>query len=246
MATLFGQEVSGGGEGKHASPSIVDDFMYSSNVASSHVYIRMAFLRKVYGILSAQILLTTLVSIIFMSFEPVANFVKESQWLLMASVFTSFGLLIALMVKKKDVPANYILLGCFTLIESVMVGVVVTFYTVPSVIQAFALTCAVTLALTFYTFQSKRDMSSWGAGLFSCLWILIIAGFMQIFLQSEIVDLAIAVGGAALFSVFIIFDTHMIMHRVSPEDYIEAAIDLYLDILNLFLYILRILGERKN
>jgi FtsH-binding integral membrane protein len=150
------------------------------------------------------------------------------------------------MVKKKDVPANYILLGLFTFVESIMVGVITTFYTVPSVLQAFAMTCAVTVALTLYTFQSKRDFSSWGAGLFSCLWILIIAGFMQMFFASEAMNLAIGVGGAILFSLFIIFDTHMIMHRVSPEEYIIAAIDLYLDILNLFLHILRIMGERKN
>lgn len=242
MSTLFGEDSAKSGK----QPGIVDDFMYGSNVAGSHMYIRLGFLRKVYGILSAQLLLTTLVSIVFMTFEPVADFVKSSQWLLMFTVFSSFGLLIALMFKSKEVPTNYILLTLFTLVEAVMVGVVVTFYTVASVIQAFALTCAVTVALTIYTFQTKRDYTHWGAALFSFLWVIILAGFMQIFLQSEMVDLAIAVGGAVLFSLFIIFDTQMIMHKVSPEEYIHASINLYLDILNLFMYILRIVGERKN
>jgi len=58
-------------------------------------------------------------------------------------------------------------------------------------------------------------------------------------------DLGIAIAGAVLFSLFIIYDTHMVMHKVSAEEYIHASINLYLDIINLFLHILRILGDRK-
>ena len=60
------------------------------------------------------------------------------------------------------------------------------------------------------------------------------------------VDKAIAIGGAILFCLFIVFDTHMLMHKLSPEEYIVATINLYLDIINLFLHILRALGDRKN
>jgi len=164
----------------------------------------------------------------------------------MVAVFGSFGLIMALSVKSRETPTNYILLALFTLCESILVGTIVTMYEVSVVIEAFVLTAAVTVALTVYTFQSKKDFSSWGAGLFSVLWVLIIAGFMQMFLQSELLDMAMAVGGAVLFSLFIIFDTHMIMHKVSPEEYIHASVSLYLDIINLFLHILRILGEAKR
>ena len=68
----------------------------------------------------------------------------------------------------------------------------------------------------------------------------------QLFIQGELLDRGIAAAGAILFSMFIIFDTHMIMHKVSPEEYIHASVNLYLDIINLFLHILRLLGERKN
>ena len=60
------------------------------------------------------------------------------------------------------------------------------------------------------------------------------------------IDKAIAIGGAIIFSLFIVFDTHMLMHKLSPEEYIVATINLYLDIINLFLHLLRLLGERKN
>ncbi|XP_060064655.1 protein lifeguard 4-like [Ylistrum balloti] len=231
---------------KDGKQSIVDDFMYGSNVATSHVYIRMGFLRKVYGILTAQILVTTVVAALFMLSEGLEKFVQTNQWMLLVAFIGTIGVLMALMVKRQETPTNYILLGIFTLFEAYTVGVVVTFYQVHSVIEAFVLTLAVTTALTAYTFQSKRDFSSWGAGLFAALWILILAGLLQILFPTVMMDKAIAVGGALVFSLFIIFDTHMMMHKLSAEEYIVAAVNLYLDILNLFLYLLRLFGERKN
>lgn len=241
-ATFMGKERPEGEE----APSIMDDFMYGSNVASSHVYIRMGFLRKVYGILTAQLLLTTLTGALFLAHEPTRNYVQANQWPFLVSAVASFGLLFALMFKSKEVPTNYILLGLFTLCEAVVVGTAVTFYDVAIVLQAFALTFIVTVALTVYTLQSKRDFSSWGAALFASLWIMIWALVFQMFFQSPIIEMALSVGGALLFSLFIIYDTHMIMHKVSPEEYIHAAINLYLDIINLFLHILRIMAEARR
>ncbi len=68
---------------------------------------------------------------------------------------------------------------------------------------------------------------------------------LQIIIPVPAMHLALSVAGAALFCVFIVIDTHLIMAKLSPEEYILGAINLYMDILNLFLYILRILGERK-
>ncbi|KAK8757274.1 hypothetical protein V5799_000024 [Amblyomma americanum] len=69
---------------------------------------------------------------------------------------------------------------------------------------------------------------------------------LQFFLTSSHLEFVLSLGGAVLFSFFIIFDTHMLMHRVSPEEYILATIELYLDIINLFLHILRIIGEARR
>ena len=77
------------------------------------------------------------------------------------------------------------------------------------------------------------------------LLVLMCGGFLQIFLGNEMTDTALAVGGAFLFSMFIIVDTQMIMTRLSAEEYILATIQLYLDIVNLFIEILKIL-EKVN
>ncbi|KAL8585448.1 hypothetical protein ACOMHN_024609 [Nucella lapillus] len=228
-----------------AGGGIVDDFMYGSNVASAHVYVRLGFLRKVYGILTAQLLVTTLVAAVFVLNEPVQKFVQGNSWMLMLSLIGTFASLMGLMWKRQETPTNYILLAVFTMMEAYAVGVVVTLYEVSSVVEAFVLTLAVTAGLTAYTLQTKRDFTVHYGCLFSLLWILILAGFMQVFFPGELMERGLAVGGAVLFSFFIIVDTQMMLHKLSPEEYMLASINLYLDILNLFLHILRMLGERK-
>ena len=85
-----------------------------------------------------------------------------------------------------------------------------------------------------------------GAGLYAGLCVLIVGGFLQLFIGGSGTEFLISVGGALLFSLFIIYDTQMIMTTLSPEEYILATINLYMDIINLFIYILRILGSRRN
>ena len=70
--------------------------------------------------------------------------------------------------------------------------------------------------------------------------------FFQFFFHSETFELVYAIAGALLFSAFIVFDTHMLMNKLSPEEYILASINLYLDIINLFIEILRILEAMKK
>jgi len=223
-----------------------DDFTYGPTVAQSSLQIRLGFIRKVYGILSAQLGFTTLIGAFFMYNENVKNFVQQSPNFLIFGMLASIGLVIALMVKRKESPINMYLLAAFTFAEAYTVGTVVTFYDQVIVLQAFGLTMATVIALTVYTFQSNRDYSTWAASLFSMLWILILGGLMQMFLQSDIMELALAVVGAILFAGFIVFDTHMMLHKLSPEEYILAAINLYLDIINLFLEILKILNSAKR
>eukprot|EP00057_Strongylocentrotus_purpuratus_P020297 XP_011674771.1 PREDICTED: protein lifeguard 4 [Strongylocentrotus purpuratus] len=197
--------------------SVLDDFHHSTSVMSAHIDIRMNFLRKVFGILSAQLLLTAVVSGIFMYFEGVKSYIQESPGMLMIAFVLSFIFLVALMVKSKEYPINMILLTCFL---------------------------AVAFSLLVFTVQSRKDFSTWGAGLYAGLMILIVGGLLQIFIpHSDMLELVIAIGGAIVFSLFLIYDIHMIMHKLSPEEYIMASINLYLDLINLFLYILRILNS---
>lgn len=76
--------------------------------------------------------------------------------------------------------------------------------------------------------------------------VLILGGILQMFVGGSGLEFIIACGGAFLFSLFIIYDTQLLMQKLSPEEYILATISLYMDIINLFLYILRILAEANR
>nr|CAD7461271.1 unnamed protein product [Timema tahoe] len=128
-----------------------------------------------------------------------------------------------------------------TFVQAYAIGVVLTFYDQVIVLQALVLTLSVVAGLSAFTFQTKRDFSFLGYGLFGGLMLLMVAGIMQLFLGSSVLELVISLAGAFLFAIFIVYDTQMLMKTLSPEEYILATINLYLDIVNLFLYILRAL-----
>ncbi|XP_068017044.1 protein lifeguard 4 [Melanerpes formicivorus] len=228
-------------EERYPRSSIEDDFNYGTNVASSSVHIRMAFLRKVYGILSLQVLLTTVTAAVFLYTPGMQAFLHAWPALLFLSGLGSLAFILALIFFRHKHPVNLYLLFGVTLLEAVTVAFAVSFYDLSIVLQAFILTTAVFLGLTAYTLQSKRDFSRLGGGLFTCLWILILSCFLRMFFFNETVELVFAAAGALLFCGFIIYDTHLLMHRLSPEEYILAAINLYFDFINLFLHLLHLL-----
>ncbi|KND02067.1 uncharacterized protein SPPG_02570 [Spizellomyces punctatus DAOM BR117] len=222
-----------------------DDFKYGVSVANADLAIRLAFVRKVYTILACQLGLTGAVSALFMTNETVKQWVQTNIWAMYLSWLATFGVLFALIVKRRSHPVNLWLLGLFTLLEAYSIGTVVSFFDSVTVLQAVVLTFALFVGLTLFTLQSKYDFSSWGPFLFGTLWVIIIGTFIQIFLPyNSTFNLIIAVATAVLFCAFIVYDTQEIFTKLSPEEYIAAAVELYLDLINLFLAILRILDAR--
>jgi len=138
------------------------------------------------------------------------------------------------------------LLSAFTLCETYTVGVICAIYQEQGygivVLQALILTAAVFSSLTAYVFVTKKDFSFMGAGLFAGLMILIVWSLLQSFFPfGPMGRMVFAMVGALLFVGYILYDTSMVMHNLGPDEYIEGAISLYLDIINLFLYLLEIL-----
>ncbi|KAI7861768.1 inhibitor of apoptosis-promoting Bax1-domain-containing protein [Spinellus fusiger] len=222
-----------------------DDF--KTTVANSSVEVRLQFVRKVYSILTTQVIATVLMSSFYMYNTTAKHWVQSNQWMLFASMIVSFGVLMLLMWKARSTPLNYILLGAFTLLEGHLVGTVVTFYEQKIVLQALIITAGVFFGLTLFTVQSKWDFSGMGPILYAGVWILLLGGLVQLFIPfSKGIELAMAVGGVIIFSGYIIFDTFLIFNRYSPEDYIMASVSLYMDIINLFLRILQILDAMQR
>ncbi len=115
------------------------------------------------------------------------TFIQGSPVLILASMFGSIGLIFALTLHRHEHPLNLYILCGFTLLESLTLASVVTFYDARIVMQAFMLTTAVFLALTTYTLQSKRDFSKLVTGLFAAFWILILLGVLRIKFKIELI-----------------------------------------------------------
>jgi len=108
------------------------------------------------------------------------------------------------------------------------------------------------LALTLFAFQTKIDFTACGGALLCVLVIFVLAGFVAAFFpQTRTVRLVYACIGAVIFSLYIVYDTQIMIggnHKYSldPEEYVFAALNLYLDIVNLFIYILQIIGAARD
>lgn len=220
----------------------------------SDTFVRHAFIRKVYGLLSAQLIVTMAIMAPFVFSDEAKNFARTSPGLLIACMVVTFVVIFAIACfdgARKKFPLNLILLAIFTMAEGVLMGYVVAAYEAKEVALAVLITFIVVVALTAFAFQTKWDITGFAPYLFVGLIVLMIFGFVLIFWTGQTARLIYAGLGCLLFSGYIVLDTQLMMggkhkYSISPEEYIFATLNLYLDIVNLFLFILRIIGEARN
>jgi FtsH-binding integral membrane protein len=101
-------------------------------------------------------------------------------------------------------------------------------------------------ALTLYAFLSKKDFSAWGGFFIVGLWVLIATSLLNLFFQNTTASLWIAGATVFVFGGLLVFDTWRLRNAFGPNDYIQAAVAIYLDLLNMFLAILSLLGGRRE
>lgn len=228
------------------------------------VAIRHGFIRKVYGIVGSQLLMTTAIAAAIMRLGE--GTLRQNQSLTLGLLLVSLVLTIGTMcifcccpqLMRKS-PENYIILFLFTLAESICVGFISVQYTTASVVMAFGILTVVVFALTVFACQTKIDFTGCGPYLFVGILCLMAFGFFMwlgsLFLSPEsmqIMNILYACGGALLFSFYIVYDTQLIVggknertNEIGIDDYAFAAISLYLDIVQLFLFLLRMFGQRR-
>jgi modulator of FtsH protease len=119
----------------------------------------------------------------------------------------------------------------------------------PSPVRDAFLLSAVTFGgLTGYCYVTKRDFSFMGAALSTGLWVVIGASLLALFFHSSALSLAAASVSVLLFAGYILFDTSRILRSGATEmgDAVGAALSLFLDVINLFLALLRILSSQRR
>jgi FtsH-binding integral membrane protein len=118
--------------------------------------------------------------------------------------------------------------------------------TVGTIYSALTLSGSIFVGLTAYTWVSKKDFSYLQASLSIGLFMIIGVMIVNMFVRSSSIDLGVSIIGVVLFSGFILVDTSRILRRAHEVPPTLAALNLYLDFLNLFMFILRILGGGRD
>lgn len=228
--------------------------MDGGNFEFSDKSIRMGFIRKVYGILMCQLSITLAIIALFVFHGPTKQYVQTHPGLWWIAIIVMFATMITMACcgdVRRKAPMNFVFLFLFTLAEGFLLGCACSVYRAEEVIWAVGICAVVTLGLTIFAFQTKIDFTVMGGVLFVAVLILMIFGIIAMIFPGKTITLIYASIGALLFSIYIIYDTQIMVggnhkYSMSPEEYVFASLNLYMDIVNLFLYILTILGATRD
>jgi FtsH-binding integral membrane protein len=209
---------------------------------------RATLVRRTYGLVFVSIIVTAL-GVAFGFTQPaLMQAVAQHPFITMLAMFAP---LVMAMQARRSFPKNLILTLIFTFIEGIWLAPFLLFAerASPGIVgQAGLLTLSTFGVLTLYAVLSKRDFSAWGSFFIVGLWVLIATALLNMFVGSAIGSLWIAGGTVLVFSGLLVFDTWRIVRsgQYGPDDYVPAAVNIYLDLLNLFIAIITLLGGRRR
>eukprot|EP00392_Amoebophrya_sp_AT5.2_P003831 g3836.t1 len=220
------------------------------------VKVRHGFIRKVFSIVAVQLLFTAVLATPFVAYKPAAqHFVVQYQALVVLAMFAPLILICCAMCNPglmRTYPQNYLFLGLMTLALSVTVGVATLQYDAKSVLSVAVMTGLLTGSLALFALQTRVDFTGLGPYLFTfCLGLGLIGLFMMFVPMSHPIMMVYSGLAACLFCFYIIFDIQMIVggkhtaRQFAVDEYCFAALHLYMDIINLFLHLLRLFGDRN-
>lgn len=244
-----------------------DDVHYRDTTSSTNMFdagsfsdkaVRRGFIRKVYLILFTQLMVTFGIVLLFSLTRSIRKFVQSSPggvtfyYVSYGTFFVTYFVLICVPSVRRKHPGNLICLGVFTLAFSYMVGAISSFYTTNSVMVCAGITTLVCLAISLFAIQTKIDFTMCTGLLFALCMVLFFFGFSCLIVYytagyNYILDCVWGGLAALVFSLFLIYDTQMIVggrkHELSPEEYVYGALQLYIDVVYLFLIILSFFGK---
>ncbi|XP_067385547.1 protein lifeguard 3 [Emydura macquarii macquarii] len=216
--------------------------------------VRHAFIRKVYTIISVQLLVTVGIIAVFTFVSRVNTFVRRNIAIYYASyaVFLVTYLVLACCKgPRRRFPWNIILLSIFTLAMSFMTGTIASMYSTKAVLISMGITAVVAIIVTIFCFQTKVDFTSC-TGLFCVLGIVvmvtgIITAIVLSFKYIAWLHMLYAAIGAIVFTLFLAYNTQLLLgnrkNTISPEEYVYGAMEIYMNIVQIFTFLLQIVGR---
>lgn len=220
---------------------------------------RIGFVRKVYGIVSVQLLTTVLLSWLAMATaqKGLGSFIISNPAVLYLMLAVNFITMIIVFCYRSvcaKVPTNYIVLSLFTLSEAYSVAAVCTTYQAAGqgqlVLMAAIMTAAMTFSLTLYAMTTKSDFTIYGGTLFIIACAIFLFGIFEAFSNNPTLHIVVSVASVVAYGFYLIYDTQLIIggkrYELSLDDYIIGAVIIYIDIIVLFVRVLEILARLSN
>jgi uncharacterized protein len=214
------------------------------------------FITKVYGWMSLALVMTALVAM-YIAQSPLMEILQSNRILFYGLMLGQLGLVYFLSSASQRISANTAmgLFFFYAALNGVVFASIFMIYTASSIASTFFITAATFAAMSVYGYFTKRDLTSIGNMAFMALIGLMIASLVNFFLQSPIIYWITTYAGILIFVALIAYDTqkikemNIIGNEGTDEDKKEAimgALRLYLDFINLFLHLIRVLGDRRN
>ncbi|XP_062259846.1 protein lifeguard 1 [Platichthys flesus] len=206
--------------------------------------VRRGFVRKVFSILTLQLVFTFTVVCVFTFSSVVKEAVQDNLWVFLSSVLIFAVVVIPLALCesfRRRYPWNIVGLVVVTLSFSYMVGTMASFYDTDIVFIMMGVTLVITVVIIAFSAQTRYDFTTcYGILLILSIEILMF-GFFAIFF-SNIGAIAYGCLGALVYSMLLMIDCQLMMgamsYRLDPEEYINATLTIYLDIVIIFLFLL--------
>ena len=216
----------------------------SVSTVMRQVYVKM-FLALVVSALTAFLCVTT---------PAVMSFMLSSQWIYLGCCVLELVMVIVLSrrIAKGGNPAIATLMFyLFALLNGLTLSLLLLIYTASSVVATFGITAGVFAAMSLYGYFTDRDLTGLGTFLFMGVIGIIICSVVNMFLKSTQMEWIISFAGVAIFIGLTAWDTQKIKRMLATTSAEQAenvatwgALSLYLDFVNLFIYLLRFFGNR--
>ena len=214
-------------------------------------------LKRVFGWMTLGLSLTGLTALAINNVPGMQLALVKSPGLLLVLVLLQLGVVIFLSfgiqrMSKEVAMASYLF---YSLLTGVVFSTLFLMYTSASLALTFFICAAMFAAMALYGMFTKSDLSGMGTFLFMGVIGLIVASLINMFLHSAQFDFITSIFGVIIFTLFTAYDVHNIkrmgMHLLGEGEEmtkvsIISALQLYLDFINLFLYLLRFFGQRKE
>jgi FtsH-binding integral membrane protein len=203
---------------------------------------RATLVRRTYGLVFLSVITTILGSAFAFTQPAVMDASAQHPFIMMIALFAP---LIMAQRAAREFPKNIILTFLFTFIEGIFIApfLVLAERNAPGVVSQAAIG-----VLSLYAVMSRRDFSAWGSFLMVGMFVLFAAIILNAFVGSAAGGLWIAAVGVMIFSGLLVFDTWRLLRSgaYGQDDYVLTAVSIYLDLLNMFIFILSLLGGGRR